>query len=61
MSQRTPGRVPRVVLWVCLAACHDVCLCYTVDGSLRLQLSEASLGRIPVQPISYEDAYKFMS
>jgi len=31
------------------------------DGMLRLELSEASLGKIPVQPISYDDAYKFMS
>jgi len=27
----------------------------------RLEMSEASLGKIPVQPISYDDAYKFMS
>lgn len=35
--------------------------CATVDGMFRLQASEASLGKIPVQPVSYDDAYKFMS
>jgi len=35
--------------------------CLAIDGVLRLQLSKTSLGKIPVQPISYDDAYKFMA
>jgi len=35
--------------------------CATADGVLRLQLNETSLGKIPVQPMSYDDAYKFMA
>jgi len=36
-------------------------ICVTVDGALRSQLSEVPLAKIPVQPVSYDDAYKFMA